>query len=82
MQKNHLEILLEDIKSKVDLVIEGHDALRQEIQEARQELNEKIELNSFLVKGINKKIDDVAADLAAHRADTEHHSRDYKVSEE
>lgn len=82
MQKNHLEILLEDIKSKVDLVIEGHDALRQEIQEARQELNEKIELNSFLVKGINKKIDDVAADLAAHRVDTERHSRGYKVSEE
>ena len=82
MQKNHLEILLEDIKNKVDLVIEGHDALRQEIQEARQELNEKIELNSFLVKGINKKIDDVAADLAAHRADTERHSRGYKVSEE
>jgi hypothetical protein len=81
MQKDHLAILLEDIKSKVDLVIEGHDALRQEIQETRQELIEKIELNSFLVKGINNKIDDVATDLAAHRADTESHSRGYKVSE-
>jgi len=81
MQKDHLGILLEDIKSKFDLVIEGHDTHRQEIQETRQELNEKIELNSLLVKGVNKKIDAVAADLAAHRADTESHDRGYKVSE-
>ena len=81
MQKDHLGILLEDIKSKFDLVIEGHDALRQEIRETRQELNEKIELNSLLVKGVNKKIDAVAADLVAHRADTESHDRGYKVSE-
>jgi nitrate reductase NapAB chaperone NapD len=81
VQKDHLEILLADIRGKFDLVIEGHDALRQEIRETRQELNEKIELNSLLVKGINKKIDDVATDLAAHRADTESHSKGYNVSE-
>ncbi|MBN2108000.1 MAG: hypothetical protein JW832_11295 [Deltaproteobacteria bacterium] len=91
MKKEHLEVLLEDIKSKFDLVLEGHDALRHELQETRQELNEKIDMNSFAIKGLEKridgvednltkKIDAVAADLTAHRADTEVH-RGYKVCE-
>lgn len=82
MQKEHFEVLLEDIKGKFDLVLEGHDAIRQEIIRTRDELNEKIETNSFLIKAVNnkidetearltKKIDGVAADLAAHRADME-----------
>ncbi len=103
MRKDHMEIILEDIRGKFDLVLEGHDMLRQEIQETRQELNEKIEMNSFLIKALNKKIDEVdnrldkkidsldvklsakidavAADLKAHRADTESHRTGYKVSE-
>ncbi len=80
MQKDHLEILLEDIKGKFDLVLEGHDAIRHELQETRQELNEKIDMNSFLIKVLDKKIDTVAADLTAHRVDTEVH-RGYKVCE-
>jgi len=92
MQKDHMEIILEDIRGKFDLVLEGHDAIRQEARETRQELNEKIEMNSFLLKALNNKIDDVekrltikidavAADLTAHRADTESHRAGYKVSE-
>ncbi|MEI6125401.1 MAG: hypothetical protein WCQ99_02500 [Pseudomonadota bacterium] len=151
MQKDHLEILLEDIKGKFDLVLEGHDMLRMEIREVKQELNEKFEYNSFLIQGVNSslnkkidsvndslnqkidgfnvslnkkidnvndslnnkieafneslnkkidsvndslnnkiesvkeelgnKLDAVAADLSAHRADTESHRRGYKVSE-
>jgi hypothetical protein len=74
MKKDHLEILLEDIKGKFELVLEGHETLRKEIRDTREDLNEKIELNSSLIKVLNKKIDGVAADLTAHRADTERHS--------
>ena len=63
MKQEHIEILLEDIKGKFELVLEGHDAIRHEIRERTQELNEKIELNSFLIQGVNKKIDEVDARL-------------------
>jgi hypothetical protein len=92
MEKDHLEILLEDIRSKFDLVLEGHETLRSEIRDAREESNEKHDLTAFQIKALKKKIDDVeerltnkidavATDLAAHRADTEKHKVDYKVSE-
>ena len=103
MEKEHLEILLEDIRGKFDLVLEGHDTLRKEIQDTREELGEKINLVDFKVETLNRKIDGVeenltrkidgvrdelgqkidavATDLAAHRADTEIHRIDYKISE-
>ena len=81
MKKDHLEILLEDIRGKFDLVLEGHDTLRQEIRDSREELCEKINLVDFKVGTLNQKIDAVAADLAAHRADTEGHRTGYRISE-
>lgn len=82
MEKDHLEILLEDIRGKFDPVLEGHDVLRNEIKEARDESNAKHEHTAFLIDTLNKKIDSVdsrlsgkldavAADLSAHRKDTE-----------
>ena len=73
MEKEHLEMLLEDINSKFELVLEGHAALRAELREFRQESNEQHEQTAFLLRK-------VAADLAAHRADTEAHPV-YKVRE-
>ena len=92
MEKDHLEILLGDIREKFDLVLEGHDTLRKEIRGTREELCEKINLVDFKVETLNQKIDGVrdelgqkidavAADLAAHRADTEGHRTGYQVSE-
>ena len=103
MEKNHLEILLEDIRGKFDLVLEGHDTLRKEIRGTREELCEKINLVDFKVETLNQKIDGVrdgltrkidgvrdelgqkidavAADLSAHRADTESHRAGYRISE-
>ncbi len=80
MEKDHLEILLEDIRGKFDLVLEGHDSLRQEIREARQSSDEKHDQAVFLLKVLNEKIDKVAADLSAHRTDTEAHQL-YRVKE-
>ncbi len=84
MEKEHLTILLEEMNSKFNLVVEAHDALRSEIRESRDESNEKHEHTAFLVNVLNNKIDGVekklsdkidgvAADLKAHRADTEAH---------
>jgi len=125
MDKDHLEILLEDIRGKFDLVLEGHDVLHKEIRDTREELCEKINSVDFKVETLNQKIDGVrddlnqkidgvrddlnqkidgvrddlnqkidgardtlgqkidavAADLAAHRRDTEAHPSVYKVKE-
>jgi hypothetical protein len=63
MKKDHLEILLEDIRGKFDLVLEGHDTLFKEIQDTREELGEKINLVDLKVETLNKKIDGVDANL-------------------
>jgi archaellum component FlaC len=92
MDKDHLEILLEDIRGKFDLVLEGHGALHKEIRDTREELCEKINLVDFKVETLNQKIDGVrdelgqkidavATDLTAHRRDTEAHPSVYKVKE-
>jgi len=92
MEKDQLGILLEDIRGKFDLVLEGHDVLHKEIRDTREELCEKINLVDFKVGVLNQKIDNVeaslsrkidavAADLAAHRRDTEAHPTLYKVKE-
>ena len=47
MEKDHLEILLEDIRGKFDLVLEGHDTLCKEIRDTSEELCEKISLVDF-----------------------------------
>ena len=88
MQKDHLEILLEDVRGKFDLVLEGHEMLSNKIDDKFNELNEKIEHNSFLINVVNDKVDKlevkvdgIASDLSAHRADTEAHHGVYRVKE-
>ncbi|GAB6062211.1 hypothetical protein [Deferrisoma palaeochoriense] len=92
MEKEHLEILLEDIRSKFDLVLEGHAALDQKMDRRFAELEQKIDKNTFLIQALAKRVDEVearleakidavAADLAAHRADTEAHHGVYRVKE-
>jgi len=57
MEKDHLEVLLEDIRGKFDLVLEGHDVLRKEIKDVRQDLSERISFVDFKVEALNQKID-------------------------
>ena len=57
MQKDHLEILLEDISGKFSMVLEGHSAIRSEMQKMHDNLNEKIEHSTFLITVVNKKVD-------------------------
>jgi predicted nuclease with TOPRIM domain len=63
----HVGILSEDFQHKLQLVAEGHQMLSEKMDRTSDE--------------INNKIDAVAVDLAAHRADTEGHKRGYMVKE-
>jgi hypothetical protein len=113
MEKEHLEVILESIDSKFDLVIEGYNTLDRKIDTFRDELKEDIALCNVRIdalsvkidnvesrlndkidsvesrlndkidsveKRLGAKIDAVAADLSAHRADTEAHNI-YRVRE-
>jgi chaperonin cofactor prefoldin len=57
MEKDHLAILLEEMNSKFNLVLEGHEMLSNKIDDKFNELNEKIEHNSFLINVVNDKVD-------------------------
>lgn len=102
MKKEHLEIILEDMNSKFDLILEGHVGQRQAIDDLDRRTTERFDLVDLKFEALNKKIDTVdqrlsnridnvekslgekidavAADLSAHRADTEAHNI-YRVRE-
>ena len=65
MEKEHLEMILEDISGKFDLVLEGQESLRTEMHGIRDDLSAKVDHNSFLINALNQKIDGVDAKLAA-----------------
>ena len=63
-------ILSEDFQHKLQLVAEGHQMLSEKMDRAQGEIGE-----------IKDTVTAVAADLAAHRADTEGHKRGYMAKE-
>lgn len=67
-------VLSEDFQHKLQIVAEGHQMLAEKMDRMKDETNSSMQK-------IESKIDTVAADLAAHRADTEGHKRGYRVSE-
>jgi hypothetical protein len=81
MQKDHLEVILENIDSKFDLVLEGHDTLNRKIDNLAQKTDECFDLLDLKLKALNQKMDKVATDLKAHREDTESHQGVYRVKE-
>jgi len=84
--RHQIGIQSEHFQHKLDIVVEGHEVLRKEIRDTREELSEKIKLVDFKLETmnvtLNEKIDAVAADLSAHRVDTEVHKKVYKVKED
>ena len=80
--RHQIGIQSEHFPHKLDIVVGGHGVLRKEIRDTREELSEKIKLVDFQLEAmnetLNEKIDAVAADISAHRADTEVHKKVYK----
>ena len=67
-------ILAEEFAHKIQLVAEGHQMLSEKLDRVKTELEDKIDR-------VEKKVDVVAADLAAHRTDTEGHKKGCIVRE-
>jgi len=80
--RHQIGIQSEHFQHKLDIVVEGHEVLRKEMRDTREELSEKIKFVDFKVEVLNQKLDAVAADLSAHRVDTEVHKKVYKVKED
>jgi len=112
---------VEEMNSKFELVLEGHQVLRHDIRRVEETLSEKIDENSARIKintdmirsnadmikaldeklskridavdekltnridsveeSLGTRLDAVAANLKAHRADTEAHHGIYRVQE-
>jgi hypothetical protein len=64
-KKERVEILLEDMQSKFDLVLEGNDAPRADIQRLREETNARFESVDDKLGLLNRKIDGVETKLSA-----------------
>jgi len=65
MEKEHLEMILEDINGKFDLILEGHDGLRKELRELSRRTDERFDMVDFKFDVLNNKVDTVVADLKA-----------------
>jgi archaellum component FlaC len=61
--RHQLGIQSENFQHKLDIVVEGHEVLRKEIRDTREELCEKIKFVDFKVEVLNQKIDDVHDEL-------------------
>jgi len=73
--RHQIGIQSEHFQHKLDIVAEGHQMLSENIDRLKTELSQKIEC-------VTHKLDAVAADLSAHRADTEVHKKVYGVRED
>jgi hypothetical protein len=59
MEKEHLEMILEDINGKFDLILEGHESLISEIRDLSRKTDERFDLVDFKIDTLNRKIDGV-----------------------
>lgn len=88
LQKEHFEILLESMDSKIDLLLEALGATTQKIDnrvaELKYELKEDISVLDCKITGLSKRVDsaeerlfseiaEVKVGLVAHRNNTELH---------
>ena len=73
--EHHIGILSENFQHKLDLVVEGQQMLAERMDRMEVELKEEI-------RKVDQRVTTVAADLTAHRQDTEAHHGVYRVKEE
>ncbi len=78
MEKDHLEVLLENIHGKFDLVLEGQEVLAGEIRELGRKTEERFDLVDFKIDTLNQKIDGVEHRLD-QKIDGIEHRLDQKI---
>ncbi|WP_052464994.1 hypothetical protein [Geoalkalibacter subterraneus] len=72
--RHQIGVQREDFQHKLNLVVEGQQMLAEKLEETRSEL--KVDIGK-----IDQRVTAVAADLAAHRRDTEAHRKGWRVRE-
>ncbi len=55
MEKEHIEIVLEDMQSKFELVLEGQAALHKKIDDHQAENQEKFDMIAYMIESLQKK---------------------------
>jgi hypothetical protein len=64
-KKERFEILLEEIKGKVQLVLEGHDTIRSEMKQMENRIREDVRVDNLKLEGkfdrLGKVLDATAA---------------------
>jgi len=75
MMAHQVGIAMEDAQHKFEILAEGQQMLSEQMQRMGGELRDEI-------RKVDERVTHVAADLSAHRADTEAHRGVYGVREE
>ena len=65
MQKEHFEILLENVDSKFNLILEGFSTLDKKIDDFRGELKEDISLLDHKITALSNRVSSVETNLSA-----------------
>jgi predicted nucleic acid-binding Zn-ribbon protein len=92
----HIGTFVESVQHKLDLIVEGQQMLSEKIDRSNTDLAQRIDCvehkldavaaetrgNTDVIQRLEIKLDAVAADLSAHRADTEAHRKVYKIKED
>ena len=65
-ESNKIEILLEEIRKDVKATLEGHDVIRNELQQMEGRLTEKIEENKSAIKFVATKVNNIDKKLDQH----------------
>lgn len=78
MEKEHIEILLEDISGKFDLILEGHTSLDRKMDRIHEELTENIEINNIKIDALSNRMERLErkVDGLEHKVDGLEHKID------
>jgi DNA invertase Pin-like site-specific DNA recombinase len=83
--RHQMSIQREDFQQKLDLVVEGQQMLGEKVDRLEVRMvGMENRLERVEVKGVvvERKVEGIAADLTAHRQDTETHRKKWQVREE
>jgi len=80
--KRHVSAISESFDLKIGMLAEGHSLLTEKLERIETQMDQMNSRIDRVELSLTQKLNQIAADVAAHRADTEVHSEVYSVREE
>jgi len=80
--KRYVTAVSESFDLKIGMLAEGHQLLTEKLERIETQMDHMNLRIDRVELGLTQKLNQIAADVAAHRADTEAHSGVYSVREE